>query len=176
MRLALEPFLAKLGITQALQPYETIPIDYFNAEKGTDFMAGVSLSGDKSQLNAEIQLITHPDGPQDAHIKHVFSLKAVRDSQGLYFANYLRVMDKNVHESWKNWFETGTQFFTQCTTHIKKGMLPDLETIFKNTFGASDDKGDNMGGGSSSRNFKNDKLVTNPVAKPTPPIKPPGKK
>lgn len=175
MRLALDPFLKKLGIDQPLRPYETIPLDYFNPDQGTDFMAGVSLSGDASQLSAEIQLITYPDNGKHV-VKHVFSLKAVRDSNGLYFANYLRVMDKNVHESWKNWFETGVQFFTQCTTHIKKNMLPDLDTIFKNTFGANDDKGDNMGGGSSSRNFKNDKLVTNPVAKPTPPIKPPGKK
>jgi hypothetical protein len=162
MRLALEPFLKKLGIDQPLRPYETIPIDYFNPDKGTDFMAGISLSGDKLQLNAEIQLITYPEQGQGNHkpdIKHVFSLKAVRDSQGLYFANYLRVMDKNVHESYKNWFETGAQFFTQCTTHIKKAMLPDLDTIFKNTFGNNDDKGDNMGGGTSSRNFKNDKLV-----------------
>lgn len=159
MRLALEPFLKKLGIDQPLRPYETIPMDYFNPDKGTDFMAGVSLSGDKSQLNAEIQLITYPDDAKKPDIKHVFSLRAVRDSQGLYFANYLRVMDKNVHESWKNWFDTGAQFFTQCTTHIKKSMLPDLDVIFKNTFGATDDKDGNMGGGSSSRNFKNDKLV-----------------
>lgn len=148
-------------------------MDYFNPDKGTDFMAGVSLSGDQSQLNAEIQLITYPDnGKPD--IKHVFSLKAVRDQQGLYFANYLRVMDKNVHESWKNWFDTGAQFFTQCTTHIKKSMLPDLDLIFKNTFGSTDDTGDNMGGGTSSRNFKNDKLIK--AATPTPAMKPPGKK
>jgi hypothetical protein len=168
MRGTLEQILQKFGVDYVLRPYETMPFDYFNADKGFDVMAEIGLSGDKSTLTAAIQHIEHTaDG--DMKVKQIFQFQAGFEPGDFYMPKQLRVMDKNVMDK-LNWFDSGCRFFKQCTALIKKGTAPDFDQIFKATFGETtkDTAGEAFSGGSGSRNFKNDKPAP-------PPPKPPGK-
>ncbi|HEY1095932.1 MAG TPA: hypothetical protein VGF14_01680 [Alphaproteobacteria bacterium] len=169
MRGTLEQILQKFGVDYVLRPYETMPFDYFNADKGFDVMAEIALSGDKQTISAAIQHIEHTaDG--DMKIKQIYQFMAMQDgADKLYMPKQLRILDKNMVDR-LNWFDGGCRFFKQCTALIKKGTAPDFEAIYKATFGeaAKDGAGEAFSGGSGSRNLKNDKPVP-------PPPKPPGK-
>lgn len=169
MRGPLDQILQKFGIDYVLRPYETMPFDYFNAEKGIDIMAEVSLAGDKRALTVAIQKITHTPGG-DLQVKQVYTFQANLEPGDVYMAKQLRILDKDMTEKF-NWFENGCRFFKQCTALIKKNTAPDFDAIFKATFGdaaGGDSQGEAFSGGTGSRNFKNDKPA------PLPP-KPPGK-
>ncbi len=164
MRISLEQLLTKMGIEQSLEPYETIPFDYFNDDKGTDFTAGISMSGDTKFIDCEIQIIEEKAGEALPDLRQIFFMRAEKDKSGQYNAIYLKVMGKVLSGNNRNWFENGCRFFKLCTSHIKKGMVPDFEILYKSAFGTkSGDSG--SAGGSSSRNLKNDK----PPAKPAKP-------
>ncbi len=168
MRGTLEQILQKFGINYALRPYETMPFDYFNSEKGFDVMAEIGLSGDKRTLSAAIQHIEHTDDG-DTKMKQMFQFQAEIEPGDIYMAKILRILDKDMTGK-ANWFDGGCRFFKQCTALIKKNTAPDFEAIHKATFGETikDSSGEAVSGGSGSRNFKNDKAT--PVAP-----KPPGK-
>ena len=167
MHSTVEQLLKKLGVEQTLEPYETIPFDYFNDEKGTDFTAGVAMSGDARFIDAEIQMIEEKESQELPDLKQVFLMRSTKQSDGGYSCDYMKVLDKVVSGDEKNWFENGCRFFKLCTSHIKKGMIPDFDVLYKAAFGSKKDGDGNMGG-SGSRNFKNDKP-------PPKPPKPPGK-
>jgi hypothetical protein len=168
MRAKLDVILKKFGVDHTLRPYETIPFDYFNADKGYDVMAEISLSGDQKTLTAALQHIVHKaDG--DMEVKQVFQFMADQDPDLQYMPRQLRILSQNMTER-VNWFENGCRYFKQCTALIQKGTAPDYEAILKATFGEQGKEGtaEAFSGGTGSRNFKNDK--------PTPPPpKPPGK-
>ena len=168
MRDTLEKILQKFGVDYVLRPYETMPFDYFNADKGFDVMAEIGLSGDKKIISAAIQHIEHTaDG--DMKVKQIYQFQAEHEPGDLFMPKLLRILDKDVTDK-SNWFDGGCRFFKQCTALIKKNTAPDFEAIFKATFGetAKDTAGEAFSGGSGSRNFKNDKPAP-------PPPKPPGK-
>lgn len=168
MKGKLAQILQKFGVDYELRPYETMPFDYFNTDKGFDVMAEIGLSGDKQMLTAAIQHIEHTaDG--DMKAKQVYLFEAVLEPDDTYMPKSLRILDKNVTDK-LNWFDGGCRFFKQCTALIKKNTAPDFEAIYKATFGETtkDAAGENFSGGSGSRNLKNDKPVP-------PPPKPPGK-
>jgi hypothetical protein len=168
MRASLENILKKFGVEYVLRPYETMPFDYFNAEKGYDVMAEISLSGDQKTLTAALQHIVHKDDG-DMDVKQVFYCMAELEPDQLYMPRQLRILGKVMTDK-VNWFESGCRYFKQCTALIKKGTVPDYDAILKATFGEAtkEETGESFSGGSGSRNFKNDK--------PTPPPpKPPGK-
>lgn len=168
MRLSLEKFLMKLGVEEGLDPYETIPFDYFDPEKGTDFTAGIAMSGDSKHIDCEIQMIETKDNQDLPDFKQLFLMRAEQDSSGEYNVVYLKAMGKVMSGKEKSWFENGCRFFKLCVSHIKKGMIPDFDVLFKSAFGTKNEEGDSYFGGSSSRNFKNDKP-------PPKPPKPPGR-
>lgn len=168
MHLSLQQLLNKLGVEEGLEPYETIPFDYFNDDKGTDFTAGVSMSGDSKYVDCEIQMIEQKDGKDLPDFKQVFLMRAEKDGSGGYNVIYLKAMGRVLSGTDRNWFENGCRFFKLCVSHIKKGMIPDFDILFKSAFGGKSGDGDSVFGGGGSRNLKNDK----PPAKPP---KPPGR-
>jgi hypothetical protein len=159
MRLTLEQFLTKIGVEATLRPYETIPFDYFNADKGTDVLAEVSLSGDMMVLNAEIQQITH--GPDDkTDFRQILQLHLEREPTGIYMAKDMRYNGRKMSDK-KNWFEGGCRFIKQAMALIKKGTLPDFDAIYKATLEETDGNA-NAGGSGGGRSFKNDKPPPKP--------------
>jgi hypothetical protein len=158
MRLSLEQFLTKIGVEATLRPYETIPYDYFNQDKGMDVLAEVSLSGNAESLNVEIQQINHKaDDKMD--FKQILQFQLDREPNGVYMAKVLRYNGQSM-TSKKNWFESGCRFVKQSMALIKKGTLPDFDAIYKATLEEADT---NTGGGSGSgRSFKNDKPPPKP--------------
>ena len=168
MRDTLDKILQKFGIDYVLRPYETIPFDYFNSDKGYDVMAEIGLSGDKRILTAAIQHIEHADDG-DMKVKQIYQFQAELEPGDVYMPKVLRILDKDTTGK-ANWFDGGCRFFKQCTALIKKNTAPDFEAIYKATFGETgkDSAGEAFSGGSGSRNFKNDKPAP-------PPPKPPGK-
>lgn len=172
MRIQLSEILNKIGIETTLNPYETIPMDFFNAERGTDFCAGVSMSGDGKTVEAEIQMIEHIDD-EKMKFTQVFFMHAVREhpKQDMFIIELMRIRSEKISGEKTNWLNNGTKFFKMCTSHIKKGMLPDFDVLYKACFGEDQNgKGDFVSGSGGSRNFKNDK----PSA-PLKPFKPPGR-
>lgn len=168
MRGKLDQILQKFGIEYELRPYETMPFDYFNPDKGFDVMAEISLSGDKATISAAIQHIEHTDDG-DMKVKQIYQFHAEQEADKLYMPKQLVIMGKSMTDK-LNWFDGGCRFFKQCTALIKKGTAPDFEAILKATFGESgkDGVGETFSGGGGSRNLKNDKPAP-------PPPKPPGK-
>jgi hypothetical protein len=162
MRATLDIILKKFGVDYILRPYESIPFDYFNADKGYDVMAEISLSGDQKTLTAALQHITHTaDG--DMQVKQVFQFMAEIEPDKLYMPRQLRILGQNVTDK-VNWFENGCRYFKQCTALIKKGTAPDYDAILKATFGeqSKEGTGEAFSGGSGSRNLKNDKPIPPP--------------
>ncbi len=159
MRLQLDQFLTKIGVESTLRPYETIPYDYFNSDKGLDVMAEVSLSGDASLINVEIQQIIH--GAHDKmDVRQILQLQLEREPNGIYMANSLRYNGQKINGR-KNWFEGGCRFIKQAMALIKKGTLPDFEAIYKATLDESE--GNVSGGGpGGGRSLKNDKPPPKP--------------
>ncbi len=166
MALSVDDFLKKLGVDETLEAYEMIPFDYFNAEKGTDFTAGISMSGDEKFIDCEIQMIRQENQEDQPSFKQILLLRAEQDTKKNYSPIYLKVMGKVLSGVERDWFENGTRFFKMCISHIKKGMIPDFDVIYKSCFGKKKEgDGSSYFGGGSSRNLKNDKSS----------IKPPGK-
>jgi hypothetical protein len=161
MRVTLEQFMNKIGVEIALRPYETIPFDYFNPEKGVDIMAEISLSGDGTLINAEIQQIQH--GPNDTMIhKQIVQLQLGREPQGTYFANQMAYNGSIISGKHRNWFEGGCRFLKQTISLLKKGTAPDFEAIYKATLDEPP-AGDASGGGGGGRALKGDKMYKPPM-------------
>jgi hypothetical protein len=159
MRLSMEQFLTKIGVEATLRPYETIPFDYFNPDKGIDVLAEVSLSGDGTAINVEIQQITH--GANDKmDFRQIMQMELDREPTGIFMAKILRYDGQSLTAK-KNWFENGCRFIKQAMALIKKGTLPDFEAIFKATL-EDNDTGVGGGGAGGGRSFKNDKPPPKP--------------
>lgn len=150
----------KIGVDITLRPYETIPFDYFNPDRGVDIMAEVSLSGDATLINAEIQQIEH--APQDKLIqKQILQLQLEREPSGTYFAQSLVYKGQLLHKINRNWFDGGCRFLKQAIGLLKKGTAPDFETIFKATLTETDAQ--TTGGGGGGRALKGDKIFKPPT-------------
>lgn len=149
----------KIGVEAALRPYETIPFDYFNPDKGIDVMAEISLSGDNGLINAEIQQIEHtPDGKMN--FRQVLQLQLEREATGQFMAISLRHNGQILSGKRRNWFESACRFIKQSVALLKKGTLPDFDAIFKATF---EEEGANTAGGAGGgRALKGDKAVNKP--------------
>lgn len=160
MRLTLDQFLTKIGVEAMLRPYETIPYDYFNSDKGLDVLAEVSLSGDASLINVEIQQITH--GANDrVDVRQVLQMQLIREPTGVYMATGLRYSGQQLAGSKRNWFENGCRFIKQTMALIKKGTLPDFDALYKSTLEEAD--GNSTAGGSGGgRSLNNDKPPPKP--------------
>lgn len=160
MRLTMDQFLNKIGVELVLRPYETIPYDYFNPDKGLDIMAEVSLSGDSQLINVEIQQITH--GPGDkTDFRQILQLQLEREPTGIYMATGMRYNGQQLAGKKRNWFEGGCRFIKQSMALIKKGTLPDFDSIYKTTLEEAD--GNSTAGGSGGgRSLKNDKAPPKP--------------
>lgn len=168
MRLSLQQLLTKLGVEETLAPYETIPFDYFNEDKGTDFTAGVAMSGDARFIDCEIQMIEEKEGQELPDFKQLFLMRAEKEGRSDdYNVIYLKAMGNVLSGKDGQWFENGCRFFKLCISHIKKGMIPDFDILYKSAFGGKSGEGGSFGGG-GSRNLKNDKP-------PPKPPKPPGR-
>lgn len=160
MRVTLEQFLNKIGLEVNLRPYETIPFDYFNQDRGIDIMAEVSLSGDGSQINTEIQQIEH--GPGDKmNFKQILQLQLEREPTGVFMATSMRYNGQQLAGKKRNWFEGGCRFIKQATALIKKGTIPDFEAIFKATIDEADGNA-TAGGSGGGRSLKGDKMNVKP--------------
>lgn len=137
-----------------LRPYEAIPFDYFNMDRGLDVMAEVSLSGDSRLINVEIQQIEH--GANDMlKFRQILQLQLELESAGIYMAKSLRYNGQQLAGKKINWFENSCRFIKQTINLVKKGTLPDFEMLFKACF--EEDANNAAGGGTSGRNLKNDK-------------------
>ncbi len=156
MRVTLEQFLNKLGVEAVLRPYETIPFDYFNADKGMDIMAEVSLSGDGNMLNTEIQQIEHVAGGK-MNFRQVMQMQLEREPTGVFMATSLRYNGAQLAGKKRNWFEGGCRFAKQAIALIKKGTVPDFESIFKATIDEVEGNA-TAGGSGGGRAFKGDKI------------------
>ena len=102
MRGTLDNILQKFGVDYTLRPYETIPFDYFNADKGFDVMAEIGLSGDKRHITVAIQHIEHSDDG-DMKVKQIFQFQAELEPGDVYMPRILRILDKDI-TSKANWF------------------------------------------------------------------------
>jgi hypothetical protein len=91
-------------------------------------------------------------------------MSAVHEKTDHYYVTTMRVMGRPVNTGiYKGWYEKGCRFFSQCTSHIRKGVMPDFDMLYQSTFGRlSDATGGGYSGGSSSRALKNDKPAANP--------------
>lgn len=160
MRLTLDQFLNKIGVDVVIRPYETIPYDYFNAEKGMNVMAEVSLSGDGAMINVEIQQIEN--GPGDKHVfTQVLQLQLQKEVSGQYMANSLRWHGQQLAGKRRNWFEGSCRLIKQALALLKKGTLPDFEALYKTTLDENADAG-GAGGGGGGRSLRGDKLPPKP--------------
>lgn len=156
MRVTLDQFLNKIGVEAMLRPYETIPFDYFNSDKGLDVIAEVSLSGDGSTINAEIQQIEH--GINDKlNFRQVLQMQLEREPTGVFMATSLRYNGQQLAGKKRNWFEGGCRFTKQAIALIKKGTVPDFESIFKATIEETEGNA-TAGGSGGGRAFKGDKI------------------
>lgn len=162
MRVTLEQFLNKLGIDVILRPYETLPFDFFNVEKGLDVMAEVSLSGDSNVINTEIQIIENMNTGK-TKFRQVLQMQLVLENNDTYVAKSLRYNGEQIAGKRLNWFDGACRFIKQSMALIKKGTVPDFETLYQSTINA--ESGANTGGGSGGggRGLKNDR----PPAKPS---------
>jgi hypothetical protein len=160
MRLMLDQFLTKIGVEATLRPYETIPYDYFNPDKGTDVMAEVSLSGDGSLLNVEIQQIEH-DTKGKMNFRQIMQMQLEREPTGVFMATSLRYMGEQLAGKRRNWFEGSTRFIKQVLALLKKGTLPDFESIYKATMEEAEGNA-TAGGAGGGRALKGDKLPPKP--------------
>ena len=156
MRVTLEQFLNKVGVEATLRPYETIPFDYFNADKGLDIIAEVSLSGDGSTINAEIQQIEHGAGDK-MNFRQILQMQLEREPTGVYMAVSMRYNGQQLAGKKRNWFEGGCRFTKQAIALIKKGTVPDFESIFKATIEEAEGNA-TAGGAGGGRAFKGDKI------------------
>ena len=164
MRLTLEQFLVKIGVEATLRPYETIPYDYFNPDKGLDVMAEISLSGDGALINMEIQQIEHtPEGKMN--FRQILQMQLEREPTGIFMATSLRYMGQQYAGKRRNWFEGGCRFIKQAIALLKKGTVPDFESIYKATIDEAEGNA-TAGGSGGGRALKGDKAN----------IKPPGGK
>lgn len=164
MRESLKKMLNKLGVPVVLQPYETYPVDFFDEEKGLNFTATVSLSGNQKHLIAEIQITQFVEGQEFPKFNQVFYMTAVHEKSDHYYATTMRVMGRPVNTGLhKGWYEKGCRFFNQCITHIRKGVMPDLDMLYQSIYGrVGGGSGGGYSGGSSSRSLKNDKPPPKP--------------
>lgn len=162
MRVTLDQFLAKIGVETTLSPYETIPFDYFNPDKGLDIITEVSLSGDGAALNVEIQQIEHGPGDKST-FRQILQLQLAREGGGIYAAQSMRYNGQQMAGKTRNWFEGGCRFIKQSIALLKKGTVPDFEALFKATIDEGKAaEGGTGGGGSGARGFKNDKPPPKP--------------
>ena len=158
--MTLDQFLTKIGVEAVLRPYETIPFDYFNSEKGLDVMAEVSLSGDGGLINAEIQQIEHGENGV-MNFKQIMQLQLEREPTGSFMAISLRHNGQILTGKKRNWFESSCRFMKQVIALLKKGTVPDFEAIFKTTFDEADG-GNTAGGAGGGRALKGDKAINKP--------------
>ena len=160
MRVTLEQYLGKIGVEAVLRPYETIPFDYFNPDKGLDIMAEVSMSGDGNLINTEIQQIEHLAGGK-MNFRQVLQMQLEREPNGIFMATSLRYNGQQLAGKKMNWFEGGCRFIKQGIALIKKGTAPDFESIYKATI---EDKDGNAtaGGSGGGRSLKGDKMNMKP--------------
>ena len=160
MRVTLDQYLNKIGVEAILRPYETIPFDYFNSDKGLDVMAEVSLSGDGSMINTEIQQIEHLAGGK-MNFRQVLQMQLEREPTGAFMATSLRYNGQQLAGKKRNWFEGGCRFIKQAIALIKKGTVPDFESIFKATIEETDGNA-TAGGSGGGRALKGDKMNAKP--------------
>lgn len=160
MRLMLDQFLNKIGVEATLRPYETIPYDYFNPDKGLDILAEVSLSGDGQLINVEIQQINHLANDK-TEFRQVLQLQMAREPTGIYMANSLLYNGQQLAGKKRNWFEGSCRFIKQSMALIKKGTVPDFDSIYKTTLEEADGNA-TAGGHGGGRGLKNDKPPPKP--------------
>lgn len=160
MRVSLEQFMNKIGVEAALRPYETIPFDYFNPEKGLDVMAEISLSGDGGLINAEIQLIEH-SANGTMNFKQILQLQLEKEPTGIFMATSLRHNGQILTGKRRNWFESSCRFIKQSIALLKKGTVPDFDAIFKTIFDEAEGNA-TAGGAGGGRALKGDKAVNKP--------------
>ncbi len=169
MRIKKTELLSQMGIDEDLEPFETIPVDYFDSERGVDFCSSISMSGDGNEIEAEIQMIEHLD-EEKLRFRQVFALYAKRERprEEMFIVELMRIREQIVSGQKMNWLKNGCRFFKMCLSHIKKGMIPDFDVLYKASFGEEQSgKGEFWSGGRGSRNLKNDKQP--------PKMKPPGR-
>lgn len=159
MRVTLDQYLGKIGVEANLRPYETIPFDFFNIEKGLDIMAEVSLSGDGSLINTEIQQIEHTGGK--TNFRQILQMQLEREPTGVFMAVSLRYNGEQLAGKKRNWFEGGCRFTKQAIALIKKGTIPDFESIFKATIEETEGNA-TAGGSGGGRSLKGDKINAKP--------------
>lgn len=160
MRVSLEQLMNKIGVEGTLRPYETIPFDYFNPDKGLDVMAEVSLSGDGGEINVEIQQIEHgADGK--TNFRQILQLQLEREPTGTFMATSLRHNGQLLSGKKRNWFEGACRFAKQSIALLKKGTVPDFEAIYKATIDEAEGNA-TAGGSGGGRALKGDKAVNKP--------------
>lgn len=160
MRVTLDQFLNKIGVEATLRPYETIPFDYFNMDKGLDVMAEVSLSGDGSLINMEIQQIEHLTNGK-TNFRQVLQLQMEREPNGIFMASSLRYNGQQLAGKKGNWFDNGCRFIKQSVALIRKGTAPDFEAIYKTTLDEAEGAVTG-GGGGGGRSLRGDKIPPKP--------------
>ena len=157
MRVTLDQFFNKIGIEATLRPYETIPFDYFNPDKGLDIMADVSLSGDGNLISMEIQQIEQPPNNGKMIFRQVLQMQMERESADIYKAKSLRYNGTQLAGKRRNWFDDGCRFIKQSIALIRKGTIPDFDSIYRTTL--DENEGSVSGaGGSGGRSLRGDKL------------------
>lgn len=160
MRVTLEQLMNKIGVEADLRPYETIPFDYFNPERGLDVMAEVSLAGDGDGINIEIQQIEHgADGK--TNVRQILQLQLEREATGMFMATSLRYNGQILSGKKRNWFEGACRFIKQSIALLKKGTAPEFETIYKATIDEAEGNA-TAGGSGGGRALKGDKAVNKP--------------
>ena len=164
MRINLPDLLNKMGLTdESLEPFETIPMDYFNEAGGTDFTANISMSGDGKTVEAEIQMIDRLDEEgEQLRFRQLFAMSAKRERPRdfSFVVEMMRIRGEEIAGQKPDWLKNGCRFFKICVSHIQKGMIPDFDVLYKAAFGEEQKgKGDFWSGGRGSRNLKNDQKV-----------------
>ncbi|MCB9983800.1 MAG: hypothetical protein H6861_09055 [Rhodospirillales bacterium] len=151
MRLELEKFLQKLGVSHTLSPYETQPWLVYSEEKTLTCSAEVRMGPDGHDIEAEIQFLhdekddddDDEDGAESAGGREqILWMRAEPTGENQWGPKYLRIKDKDYTNDFHGWEEKGCEVFLSCVEALQMNEIPDIDMLIEDKM-----KDDSWGGG-----------------------------
>lgn len=151
MRLDLEKFLQKLGVSHVLSAYETQPWLVYDEAKALTCSAEVRMAASGNDLEAEIQFL-HDEKEDDeggtsgdtgtTGRQQILWMRSDTSGDGQWSPKHLRIKDHDYTNEFHNWEEKGCEFFLSCVEALQMNEIPDIDMLIEDKM-----KDDSWGGG-----------------------------
>lgn len=151
MKASYKDIMDKLGVDRLLHVYETQPWFVRDDKKGWTCEAEVRCNHDKTEVEAEIQLMydTPEQGKRPVEQICLIKVELHRKIKEQYTVTESKINGKDYKGSFYDWETKTCNFFRLSVKDIKNDKIPDFDLIEKKEMKESGNFGSNQGDGSN---------------------------